>query len=241
MAEETKTTTTKKRTTTSKPKVEEPKPLSIEEQMAQMMAMMMAQQQQLMELIAKNQQAEKVVEEVVEEVKEVKKEVKSTKKRKRTKQDLRRDYKTVDIYVMNVTQGIVSFRGKNTRYSWDNYGDMEVVAIEDLINMPKKFLNAPYLLIDEYETGEKIKKDIEEVLGIGNVNGYKELLDTIETTKINEMKIEDFAKVVKATRERGCDISLDLAILIQHKIDRKELTNMHLIGELADLLGRKFI
>ena len=259
MAEETKksTTTTKKRTTTSKPKVEEPKPLSIEEQMAQMMAMMAQQQQIIMAMLqgqvpvqtpqtveAKEEPVkEEIKEEPVKEVKEepIKEEKKNKRKPSKTKQDLRRTFKTQEIYVMNATQGAVSYQGRNMRYTWDSYGDLEPMSIDDVVNMPKSFLSTPYLIIDDYENGSDVKEDIENVLGITNVNDYKNLIEKIEMGNINKMSIEDFSKVVKSTKNRGYDITLDLAILIQHKIDRKELTNYHLIGELSELLGRKFL
>ena len=142
---------------------------------------------------------------------------------------------------MNATQGAVSYQGRNMRYSWDSYGDIEPMSIDDIVNMPKSFLSTPYLIIDDYENGSDVKEDIENVLGIKNVNDYKNLIEKIEMGNINEMKINDFSKVVESTKKRGYDITLDLAILIQHKIDRKELTDYHLIGELSKLLGRKFL
>ena len=248
MAEETKksTTTTKKRTTTSKPKVEEPKPLSIEEQMAQMMAMM-AQQQQIIMAMLQGQVTQPQTIEVEEEPQQkeaVKKDLveeKPQEKMPKTKQDLRRKYKDKEIYVMNATQGAVSYQGRNMRYTWDSYGDLEPMSIDDVVNMPKSFLSTPYLIIDDYENGSDVKEDIENVLGIKNVNDYKNLIEKIEMENINEMNITDFSKVVEFTKNRGYDITLDLAILIQHKIDRKELTNYNLIGELSKLLGRKFL
>ena len=252
MAEETKTTTTTKKRTTSKPKVEEPKPQSIEEQMAQMMAMMAQQQQIIMTMLQGQvpvqvaqvtQTVETKEEPVKEEVKEepVKEEKKSKRKSSKTKQDLRRNFKTQEIYVMNATQGAVSYQGRNMRYTWDSYGDLEPMSIDDVVNMPKSFLSTPYLIIDDYENGSDVKEDIENVLGIKNVNDYKNLIEKIEMENINEMNITDFSKVVESTKNRGYDITLDLAILIQHKIDRKELTNYNLIGELSKLLGRKFL
>ena len=259
MAEETKQGTTKKRTT-SKPKVEEPKQLTMEEQVAQMMAMMAQQQQIIMAMLqgqvpvqvpaqapqtveTKEEPAkEEIKEEVKEEpVKEVNEENKNKRKSSKTKQDLRRTFKTQEIYVMNATQGAVSYQGKNMRYTWDSYGDLEPMSIDDVVNMPKSFLSTPYLIIDDYENGSDVKEDIENVLGITNVNDYKNLIEKIEMGNINKMSIEDFSKVVKSTKNRGYDITLDLAILIQHKIDRKELTNYNLIGELSKLLGRKFL
>ena len=147
MAEETKQGTTKKRTT-SKPKVEEPKQSTMEEQMAQMMAMM-AQQQQIIMAMLQGQvpvqaaqtvepKEESVKEEVKEEpVKEVKEEKKNKRKSSKTKQDLRRNFKTQEIYVMNATQGAVSYQGRNMRYSWDSYGDIEPMSIDDIVNMSR--------------------------------------------------------------------------------------------------------
>lgn len=237
MAEEIKkTTTTTKKRTTSKPKVEEPKPQSIEEQMAQMMAMMMAQQQQIMELMAKTQQQNEPVEEVVEEPKP---------KRKRhddkmTKQELRRKYKGVDIYLTNITQGIVNYQGKNMMYHWENTGDVEVVTIDDIVNMPKKYLHAPWLVIDGYENGQEIIDDIVEVLKLEPVYEYIDTIHDIHED-INSVTLEDIERAINLSRKRGYDITLDLVVLIQRKIDSKELTNFHMIGELQKLLGRKFL
>ena len=242
MAEETKksTTTTKKRTTTSKPKVEEPKPqLSIEEQMAQMMAMMMAQQQQLMELMAKQQQQESinavVEEEVVEKPKQKPK--KQRKDNKRTKQDLRRDYKDTDIYLINITQGIVTYKGKNVTYEWQNTGDVEIVSIDDIINMPRPFLYEPWLVLDSYENSETIIDDIKEVLKLEPVYAYIEILQDLH----EDIDVREVQRAIELSRKRGFDITLDIVVLVQKKINSKELTNFHLIAELERILGRKFL
>ena len=242
MAEETKksTTTTKKRTTTSKPKVEEPKPqLSIEEQMAQMMAMMMAQQQQLMELMAKQQQ--EPVNTVVDEVIEKPKKTKRTRSENRiTKQDLRRKYKGVDIYVANVSQGYVSYHGKNMTYEWKHNGDIEIVSIDDIINMPKSYLSTPWLCLDGYENDEEMIDEIVDVLKLGHVYEYIYTLQDMEEN-INEVEIEEIEKAIVLSRNNGYDISMDLVILIDRKIRSGELTNYVFIGELEKLLGRKFL
>mgnify|MGYP003461902407 CR=1 FL=1 len=237
MADEQNKTTPKKRTTTSKPKVEEqPKTDPMVEQMQQMMAMMMAQQQQLMELMAKTQQQNESVEEVVEEPKP---------KRKRhddkmTKQELRRKYKGVDIYLTNITQGIVNYQGKNMMYHWENTGDVEVVTIDDIVNMPKKYLNAPWLVIDGYENAEEVIDDIIAVLKLEPVYEYIDTIHDIHED-INSVTLDEIERAINLSRKRGYDITLDLVVLIQRKIDSKELTNFHMIGELQKLLGRKFL
>ena len=242
MADETKktTTTTKKRTTTSKPKVEEPKPTSIEEQMAQMMAMMMAQQQQIMELMAKSQQSTGIeeVEEVVD--KQPQKTKRQRKEGKITKQDLRRKYKGMDIYLTNITQGAVLYKGKNVSYEWNHTGDVEIVTIEDIVNMPSRYLNEPWLIIDSYENAEEIISDIVEALKLEPVYEY---IDTIQDMQddINNVELEEIERAINLSRKRGYDITLDLVVLVQKKIESKELTNFHMIGELQKLLGRKFL
>ena len=95
---------------------------------------------------------------------------------KMTKQELRRKYKGVDIYLTNITQGIVNYQGKNMMYHWENTGDVEVVTIDDIVNMPKKYLHAPWLVIDGYENGQEIIDDIVEVLKLEPVYEY---IDTI--------------------------------------------------------------
>ena len=244
MAEETKktTTTTTKKRTTSKPKVEEPKPQSIEEQMAQMMAMMMAQQQQIMELMAKTQQQNEPVNMVVEE-EEIIEKPKPKRQRnteKMTKQELRRKYKGVDIYLTNITQGIVNYQGKNMMYRWENTGDVEVVTIDDIVNMPKTYLNSPWLVIDGYENAEEVINDIVTVLKLEPVYEYIDTIHDIHED-INSVTLEEIERAINLSRKRGYDITLDLVVLIQRKIDSKELTNFHMIGELQKLLGRKFL
>ena len=243
MAEETKkSTTTKQRTTTSKPNVEEPKPqLSIEEQMAQMMAMMMAQQQQLMELMAKQQQQQESINAVVEEeVVEKPKPKKQRKNNKRTKQDLRREYKDTDIYLINITQGIVTYKGKNVTYEWQNTGDVEIVSIDDIINMPRPFLYEPWLVLDSYENSETIIDDIKEVLKLEPVYAYIEILQDLHED-IESVDVHEVERAIELSRKRGFDITLDIVVLVQKKINSKELTNFHLIAELERILGRKFL
>ena len=242
MAEETKksTTTTKKRTTTSKPKVEEPKPQSIEEQMAQMMAMMMAQQQQIMELMARQQEPVAVQVEQEEEEEASKKPKRQRSEEKNTKQKLRQKYKDTEIVLTNITQGIVNYEGKNMKYHWENTGDSEVVAISDIINMPKKYLHAPWLVIDGYENSEEVIDDIVNTLNLHDVYEYIDTIHDIHED-INNVTVEEIERAIKLSRKRGFDITLDLVVLIQRKIDSKELVDFHKISELQKLLGRKFL
>ena len=174
MADEQNKTTPKKRTTTSKPKVEEqPKTDPMVEQMQQMMAMMMAQQQQLMELMAKTQQQNQPVKIAEGVVDEKPKNTKRQREDKRlTKQDLRRKYKGVDIYVTNVSQGMVIYHGRNMKYEWQHPGDVEVVTIEDIINMPKAYLSTPWLCLDGYENEDGVVDDIVDALKLNSIYEY---------------------------------------------------------------------
>ena len=241
--EEIKKPTPKKRTTTSKPKIEEqPKTDPMVEQMQQMMAMMMAQQQQLMELMAKTQQQNQPVNTVIEEV--VDEKPKNTKRQREdkrlTKQDLRRKYKGVDIYVTNVSQGMVIYQGRNMKYEWQHPGDIEVVTIEDIINMPKAYLNTPWLCLDGYENEDEVVDDIVDALKLNNIYEYIYTLQDMEEN-INNVDLKDIKGAIELSRKNGYDISMDLVILIDKKIRSGELTNYVFIGELEKLLGRKFL
>lgn len=241
--EEIKKPAPKKRTTTSKPKVEEqPKTDPMVEQMQQMMAMMMAQQQQLMELMAKTQQQNQPVNTVVEEI--VDEKPRNTKRQREdkrlTKQDLRRKYKGVDIYVTNVSQGMVIYQGRNMKYEWQHPGDIEVVTIEDIINMPKAYLNTPWLCLDGYENEDEVVDDIVDALKLNNIYEYIYTLQDMEEN-INNVDLKDIKGAIELSRKNGYDISMDLVILIDKKIRSGELTNYVFIGELEKLLGRKFL
>lgn len=241
--EEIKKPAPKKRTTTSKPKVEEqPKTDPMVEQMQQMMAMMMAQQQQLMELMAKTQQQNQPVNMVVEEV--VDEKPRNTKRQREdkrlTKQDLRRKYKGEDIYVTNVSQGVVIYHGRNMKYEWQHPGDVEVMTIEDIINMPKAYLNTPWLCLDGYENEDGVVDDIVDALRLNSIYEYIYTLQDMEEN-INGVDLKDIKEAIELSRKNGYDISMDLVILIDKKIRSGELTNYVFIGELEKLLGRKFL
>lgn len=241
--EEIKKPAPKKRTTTSKPKVEEqPKTDPMVEQMQQMMAMMMAQQQQLMELMAKTQQQNQPVNMVIDEV--IDEKPRNTKRQREdkrlTKQDLRRKYKGVDIYVTNVSQGMVIYQGRNMKYEWQHPGDIEVVTIEDIINMPKAYLNTPWLCLDGYENEDEVVDDIVDALKLNNIYEYIYTLQDMEEN-INNVDLKDIKGAIELSRKNGYDISMDLVILIDKKIRSGELTNYVFIGELEKLLGRKFL
>ena len=241
--EEIKKPAPKKRTTTSKPKVEEqPKTDPMVEQMQQMMAMMMAQQQQLMELMAKTQQQNQPVNMVIDEV--IDEKPRNTKRQREdkrlTKQDLRRKYKGVDIYITNVSQGMVIYQGRNMKYEWQHPGDVEVVTIEDIINMPKAYLNTPWLCLDGYENEDEVVDNIVEALKLNHIYEYIYTLQDMEEN-INNVDLKDIKEAIELSRKNGYDISMDLVILIDKKIRSGELTNYVFIGELEKLLGRKFL
>ena len=118
MAEEKeikKTTTRKPRT--PKTEVQESSEPSIQDQMNAMMQMM-AQQQQMFAMMMQQMQQPKGIVEKGEDVKEEPKQqkvrpAKREKPGKVTKQQLRRKYKDVEIYLINVTTGTVGYQGKH--------------------------------------------------------------------------------------------------------------------------------
>ena len=169
MAEEKevkKTTTRKPRT--PKSEVQESSEPSIQDQMNAMMQMM-AQQQQMFAMMMQQMQQHKGVVEKDEDVKEEPKQqkvrpAKREKTGKVTKQQLRRKYKDVEIYLINVTTGTVGYQGKHEYYAWDDTGESIPVAIDDLIAMNDYFLQTCKLTLDEYENEPEVLDDIIQCL-----------------------------------------------------------------------------
>lgn len=247
MAEEVKETKEVKKTTrkssTKKEakeveKIEEVPAMDLQAQMQQMMAIMMAQQQQIADLMASQNQPRAVAS--TEDVKVERSTKRTRKDRGMTKQDLRRKYKDVDIYLTNISQGIVQYDGKVYSYHWENPGDSEPVSIDDIINMPDRYLHEPWLVIDEYENAEEIVDDIVNVLKLAPIYEYIHIIQDMEED-INTVTIEEVQKAVKLSKARGYSLEMDLVVLVNRKINNKELTNYRFIAELGEALGRKFI
>ena len=58
---------------------------------------------------------------------------------------------------------------------------------------------------------------------------------------IENVELDDVRKAIQLSRKHGCDISMDITVLVERKIRNKELTNYHMIAELGEILGRKFM
>ena len=242
MAEEKevkKTTTRKPRT--PKTEVQESSEPSIQDQMNAMMQMM-AQQQQMFAMMMQQMQQPKGVVEKDEDVKEEPKQqkvrpAKREKTGKVTKQQLRRKYKDVDIYLINVTTGTVGYQGKHEYYAWDDTGESIPVAIDDLIAMNDYFLQTCKLTLDEYENEPEVLDDIIQCLELQEAYDYLYLLNDLDED-IENVSLKRVKEIVNS--ENGRSLRADIATLVQQKIEKEELTNGKLIKQYEEILHMNF-
>ena len=242
MAEEKeikKTTTRKPRT--PKQEVQESSEPSIQDQMNAMMQMM-AQQQQMFAMMMQQMQQPKGVVEKCEDVKEEPKQqkvrpAKREKTGKVTKQQLRRKYKDVEIYLINVTTGTVGYQGKHEYYSWDDTGESIPVAIDDLIAMNDFFLQTCKLTLDEYENEPEVLDDIIQCLELQEAYDYLYLLNDLDED-IENVSPKRVKEIVNS--ENGRSLRADIATLVQQKIEKEELTNGKLIKQYEEILSMNF-
>ena len=242
MAEEKevkKTTTRKPRT--PKTEVQESVEPSIQDQMNAMMQMM-AQQQQMFAMMMQQMQQPKGVAEKVEDVKEEKKQqkirpAKREKTGKVTKQQLRRKYKDVEIYLINVTTGTVGYQGKHEYYAWDDTGESIPVAIDDLIAMNDFFLQTCKLTLDEYENEPEVLDDIIQCLELQEAYDYLYLLNDLDED-VENVSPKRVKEIINS--ENGRNLRADISTLIQQKIEKEELTNGKLIKQYEEILSMNF-
>ena len=242
MAEEKevkKTTTRKPRT--PKTEVQESVEPSIQDQMNAMMQMM-AQQQQMFAMMMQQMQQPKGVVEKDEDVKEEPKQqkvrpAKREKTGKVTKQQLRRKYKDVEIYLINVTTGTVGYQGKHEYYAWDDTGESIPVAIDDLIAMDDFFLQTCKLTLDEYENEPEVLDDIIQCLELQEAYDYLYLLNDLDED-IENVSPKRVKEVVNS--EKGRSLRSDISTLVQQKIEKEELTNGKLIKQYEEILHMNF-
>lgn len=242
MAEEKevkKTTTRKPRT--PKTEVQESVEPSIQDQMNAMMQMM-AQQQQMFAMMMQQMQQPKGVVEKGEDVKEETKQqkvrpAKREKTGKVTKQQLRRKYKDVEIYLINVTTGTVGYQGKHEYYAWDDTGESIPVAIDDLIAMNDYFLQTCKLTLDEYENEPEVLDDIIQCLELQEAYDYLYLLNDLDED-IENVSPKRVKQIVNS--ENGRSLRADIATLVQQKIEKEELTNGKLIKQYEEILSMNF-
>ena len=242
MAEEKevkKTTTRKPRT--PKTEVQESVEPSIQDQMNAMMQMMTQQQQMFAMMLQQMQQPKGVVEkdeDVKEEPKQQKvRPAKREKTGKVTKQQLRRKYKDVEIYLINVTTGTVGYQGKHEYYAWDDTGESIPVAIDDLIAMNDYFLQTCKLTLDEYENEPEVLDDIIQCLELQEAYDYLYLLNDLDEG-IENVSPKRVKQIVNS--ENGRSLRADIATLVQQKIEKEELTNGKLIKQYEEILHMNF-
>ena len=239
MAEENKESVKKptQRKAQSKPKVEEPTVdmNAMALQMQQMMQIMAQQQEMIMKLQQQNQQKEEI-EEVVEEPKKESKVRKATQEdRGLTKQGLRRKYKNTDIYLTSVFHGSISFNGRNDSYSWSSYGDVQPITVADLLEMSRfpKYLETPWLVLDDYENNEEVLEDVIACLGLEKMYRRLYILQELEEN-INKVDMKELEQILRETPA----LKIDVCTIAQNKIQSGELENYRLISEFEKLTGR---
>ena len=232
---------------TTKPKEEEQQ-LDLQAQMAAMMQMMMQQQQQIMELMARQQEVEEVKQQEVEEVKEEEPQQEKKQCRVRpaektdisgkiTKQQLRRKYKEVDIYLENATNMIITYKGKREFYTWEQKHESLPITIDDLLGMSEAYLLTPWLVLDDYENEPEVLDDIIECLGLDPIYEHLYLLNDIEEN-INKVNIERVRQIISTPKGRG--LIVEISNIVQNKILDGTLTNMKVIKEYEKILNKNF-
>lgn len=236
-----KTTTRKPRT--PKQEVQESKEQNVQGQIDALMQMM-AQQQQMFAMMMQQMQQQAPVQQVQvqEDVKEEpkKQKVRPAKREKTgkvTKQQLRRKYKDVEIYLINVTTGTVGYQGKHEYYAWDDTGESIPVAIDDLIAMNDFFLQTCKLTLDEYENEPEVLDDIIQCLELQEAYDYLYLLNDLDED-IENVSPKRVKEIVNS--ENGRSLRADIATLVQQKIEKEELTNGKLIKQYEEILSMNF-
>ena len=230
---ETKKATTKK-TTTSTTKPTKPKETTVDvESMAVQMQQMMALMAQQQQMIAQLSQQEVTV----EEPKQAKRVKKSKQESRLTKQYLRREYKDTEIYLQNVTHGIVSYKGRNgVDYVWSRYGDIQAIKIDDNVTMNDAFLKTPWLVLDEFENDEIVKEEIIEVLKLDDIYEHLFILTELEED-VNNVDLDKLQRLVNVSKN---NLILDVCSCVQQKIKSGELESYKRIEQFEKIVGRKF-
>lgn len=222
MAEEkkkvaTKTTTTKKKTTTTKAKVE-----TREQPMITDFSNISPELMQKMFEVFQAMQTQNKVEESQPVIKAV-----EEKPKKITKSYLR-TIKDREVVVRSVF-GTVVFKSPKTRiaYKWTEIGDEEVLSVEEILAMDshsKRFLNTPWLIIEDEEVVE----------GLGLTNLYNIISKIEHIEELLDMDIYDIEQLIsKAPHE----YKKTLAGVIFEKVNSGEIRDIVLIKEFERILG----
>ena len=222
MAEEKKkvTTATKKKTTTTKAKVEtkEKEPV-LATDMAQvspeLMQQMFNQFLQMQSGLATSTIANENTKSIEEKPKKI------TKSYLRTIKDR-------EVTVRSVF-GTVVFKSPKTKisYKWTEIGDEEILTVEEILAMDshsKRFLNTPWLIIEDEEVVE----------GLGLTNLYN-IINKIEN--IEELLDMDIYEIEQLVDKAPYEYKKTLAGVIFQKVNDGEIRDIVLIKEFERILG----
>ena len=222
MAEEKKkvATATKKKTTTTKAKVEikEKEPV-LATDMAQvspeLMQQMFNQFLQMQGGLATSTIANENTKSIEEKPKKI------TKSYLRTIKDR-------EVTVRSVF-GTVVFKSPKTKisYKWTEIGDEEILTVEEILAMDshsKRFLNTPWLIIEDEEVVE----------GLGLTNLYN-IINKIEN--IEELLDMDIYEIEQLVDKAPYEYKKTLAGVIFQKVNDGEIRDIVLIKEFERILG----
>lgn len=184
---------------------------------------------------------EEEVVEVKEEVKEDKKETKKEEpKKEKPKKTNRKRVQTIDIEpneliaVRSVTKGLLIYVSSRTGQTvrWSDFGSVEYVEFGELVTMRSanpKFINEPYIAIDDEEVVEKLGlKDLyDSMIDVDNIEdffsnsldrmkelieqmpkGNKKLIGDTAHEMIKDGKLYDIRKIKLLEEELGIGLQI---------------------------------
>lgn len=155
-------------------------------------------------------------------------ETKVIEKPKKATKSYLRTIKDKEIIVRSVA-GVVSFKSPktNTLYKWMEIGDEEVLTIDEILTMDslsRRFLNTPWLVIDDEE--------VIEALGLTDL--YKLIEKMEDVDNLLSMDIDEIEEVIK---KAPYEYQKTLAGVIFGKVNNNEIRDIVLIKKLEELLG----
>ena len=222
---EAKQTTTAKKTTAKKPTkkaTETPKPQpEPTNPLLDLLSGLTPDQLANLVALAQGQQPVEAVNEVVEE-----------KPKKITMSYLNR-IRDREVEVRNVVNGRVTFHSQKTgiTYIWTYKAQIELMSVGEILTMyskNRKFLTAPWLVVDDSEVNEGL--------------GLHEVLETVDIFDDLDSFLElPFYKVKEYINSFSIPQRQQLADHISVKIKDQELRDIVLIQNLQEALGTEFL
>jgi tRNA uridine 5-carbamoylmethylation protein Kti12 len=96
-----------------------------------------------------------------------------------------------------------------------------------------KYLETPWLVLDDYENNEEVLDDIITCLGLEKMYRRLYILQELEEN-INNVDMKELEQILRETPA----LKIDVCTIAQNKIQSGELENYRLISEFDKLTGR---